>query len=480
MKNIIFIILILALYFSVSSTEGLTAELRGTVDVDMLYKNLSAGEDIEYNNKIIKGDLDLDRYYSAQFDGNSSVPCPRKIVIQDSVVDGNITCNNIIFLKAVEFINTTFIKDVCFCSSNFNDTVDFSQSKFRGFQAIFMGDTFMGSVNFKSTNFTGDDTQFVGSDFMSNVQFNDAIFKGGSVSFENSEFRDKTEFTNARFVVYNETKFGGSTFYKDAEFWYVNFKNAELKKVTFAGDAYFGGCIFEGDADFSMSQFEKEAFFRNTTFHNDINIKGAQFRRNAFFEKANLSDVSKIDLEDDTHFDKLYARWSTIENRISYDEDIYLYLIDNYKRLGWSMDADSCYYSYRDGYRENTYTITNGNNLFMTYFAKTIDWFSMIIYGYGVKPERPLTLIPLIILAFSLFFREIDHISSIDALSFSTTVFLSGTGRLFVETPSYEPALKNSRTVKSLSRIMFYFERILGLIIFAALIITISNTILRT
>jgi hypothetical protein len=78
MRNIISIALILALYFSVSSTEGLTEELRRTVDVDTLYKNLSLGLDIEYNNKIIKGDLDLNRYYNSQFDSNVNVPCPRE------------------------------------------------------------------------------------------------------------------------------------------------------------------------------------------------------------------------------------------------------------------------------------------------------------------------------------------------------------------------------------------------------------------
>ena len=96
--------------------------------------------------------------------------------------------------------------------------------------------------------------------------------------------------------------------------------------------------------------------------------------------------------------------WRRISS-LAYDKDhgetAYLLLIDNFKKLGFFEDADNCYYHYRNERRRD-----------LPRPYKPVDWILMALYGYGVRPIRPLIWAMIFFLAFGLFlfnFRRVHR-----------------------------------------------------------------------
>lgn len=489
------VILLQSAHASEDLIKGSQEEIQSDVFLEHVQEDIRGGSDINYDNKLIKGDLDLSRLdlpwklagpnYSIKF-----IPC--KIAITNSKIDGSVESGEIVFQRSVDFTNTIFNGSANFHDSEFNDDAYFDGATFCDY-FILSGSTFRGYTTFDSANFTGSPIQFDDSCFKGTASFYNVSFVG-QASFINSYFAEDTDYSKSKFRVL--PTFTNVTFNKDVEFRNSIFEDdADFTDAKFSQKAHFSNTIFKGDADFKAAQFVQDAFFRNVTLNKNLNFEDAKFNQDALFEKVKFNANGIINLND-TQLNKFYARWANIEGHLKYNEEAYLYLIANYKILGWHSDSNDCYYKYREDFGRIFYSTTwpcilpkNGNlwawrqswySLFGNSFNRIVDWFYMFIYGYGVKPERPLLLIPVVILVFSLFFWKVDRYPLLYALSFSTTVFLSGTGRLFVEAPKYEPSSKNSQALISFSRIMFNFERLLGMIIFVALIVAVSNTILRS
>lgn len=491
----VLVILLQSAHASDGLIEGSQEEIQSDEFLEHVQEDIRSGSDIKYDNKLIKGDLDLSRLdlpwklagpnYSINF-----LPC--KIAITNSKIDGSVESGEIIFQRSVDFTNTIFNGPANFNSAEFDDGANFNGATFCDC-SIFSDSTFKGYTTFNNANFIGDLLQFDNSYFKSAASFNNVSFIGPA-SFTNSYFAEDTVYSKSNFR--GQPTFKNVTFNKDVEFKNSVFEDgADFTDARFSQKAHFSNSIFKGNADFKAVQFVQDVLFRNVTLNKNLNFEDAKFNQDALFEKVKFNANGIINLND-TQLNKFYARWANIEGHLKYNEEAYLYLIANYKILGWHSDANDCYYKYREDFGRIFYSTTwpcilpkNGNlwawrqswySLFGNSFNRIVDWFYMFIYGYGVKPERPLLLIPVVILVFSLFFWKVDRYPLLYALSFSTTVFLSGTGRLFVEAPKYEPSSKNSQALISFSRIMFNFERLLGMIIFVALIVAVSNTILRS
>jgi uncharacterized protein YjbI with pentapeptide repeats len=472
------------------------------IDVISKMKN---GENICYDNKILKGDLDFRQLnltsrssaHESKEQLNHNSVFPYEISITNSTIEGKLFAKDISFLESVNFKNTTFIGEVSFENSEFKKGIDLSNADFKNTvifsQSSFSGDFICRNASFILPNF--DEAEFnctsiiLSKSTFFSASFKDARFLGSDLYFDESKFKGGTDFSRTEFhtfTTFMSSEFKEDTFFNDAKFLGYVFFN----KAIFYGPAEYSYTLFNSSAYFEKSQFRNYAFFRNTTFNGDVEFDESGFSNSAFFEEALFyNSVSLVQ----AHYEKFYARWNSLEDRLKYNDEVYLSLIANYKNVGWFEDANNCYYKYRIEYARQTYDLSlppiseltnHPRNYIIKWYSlllkvlyKITDYLFMVINGYGVKPSRPLILMLFIIPAFGLFYWKADNISFCSAMKFSIVVFLSGSGKLFVEAPDYKP--RSSSHLATLSIVAFYLERIAGMVIFIALLVAFSKTVLR-
>lgn len=424
-----------------------------------------------------------------------------------------------------------------FSGSTFNESIDFSNARFNR-SVCFRYCKFDGSAKFDSS-ISEIDSDFRESVFNKHAYFRSSLFNG-TAYFSNIKFNDYTDFSAAKFigpVVFLNTKFNdastfsGSVFNTDAIFWNSEFNgtmiswntefegiadfwdskfnnNFDFSESKFDNDALFDESLFNGDADFSASMFNSSAFFWLTDFNKDayftdcyfkeiICFNQSRFSKDAYFEGSNFGSNSILYLTG-SKINKIFLRWDNI-NKLGFDEEIYLSLIDNYRKLGWFEDADNCYYQFR----KEQYLHWNPFENPLMLLLNLSGW---LFYGYGKKPLYPLGWSVGSILVFGIFWytvgiREqkdaIDEYSSagdqiseeqypnlsiwrrihlvLKSLLFSATVFLSGT-KLFVDPPEIPIS---SPWSKSFIKGMFTLERVLGAFFSILFFIAIGATIVR-
>ena len=164
------------------------------VPASEILAKIERGEDVEYDNVIVKGDLDL---------GDKTL--------------GTVHFRDAIFQGSVNFGGTNFTGSASFIGANFSARADFGRSKFSGY-ADFLGAEFGGDANFGGAEFTGGYTYFLGAEFAGgNADFGGAKFTGGYANFWRAKFA------------------GGNADFLGAEFGgYANFLGAEFdKELTF-------------------------------------------------------------------------------------------------------------------------------------------------------------------------------------------------------------------------------------------------------
>jgi hypothetical protein len=285
---------------------------------------------------------------------------------------------------------------------------------------------------------------------------------------------------------FDRADFNQSEFKKDAIFEISHFVDADFSGATFSGYAGFKKTQFskkmvegrdidqEGKANFKDSQFSQGANFSDSRFCVSTNFSGSKFIGDAIFDGAIFNQNLSLNR---TRYEKLYIRWKSIaipksqwrflENghmgsQLDYNDAAYLLLIENFKNLGFFEDADNCYYNYRIERRRELPTL-----------YKPIDWILMALYGYGVKPLRPLVwliillVVSVLIHSASLFGNVGD--SSWAVLNTSLTVFFSGT--TLIEDPNH-PATWMLYWV-------FTIEKLLASLFFGLFLISVGRTIIR-
>ncbi len=438
---------------------------------------------------------------------------PLKIDIINSRIYGQMKGNGICFRKAVNFQNTLFFNELDLSDAIFQDKIDLSytisRKKIDFSNAIFQDEIDLSkTISMKEIGFSN----AIFNDFtcreasFSSALFEDAIFNSSNqINFEKSTFVD-LRFQSVYFesqANFDSCKFNGST-----DFSYTIFSSAPIfTEASFLGDILFNYAEFKEDVDFSHLSFDRSidcsdanfsnlADFSNTRFNNFALFRNADFRGDAFFDNARFNndaffDNASFDKDislNQTYYQRLYARWSCLEKGLKYNDEAFLSLIENYKNLGWFEDADNCYYKYRIEYARHAYDISlppisellNNPEDYITHWyyllnniiLKLVDFLFMVINGYGVRPFRPLILIIFIIPAFGFIYWYKDNVSFSSAIKFSAVVFLAGSGKLFVQAPDYKPK-------SSFKKVMFYLELIIGMVIFIALLVAFSKTVLR-
>ncbi len=530
MRNeLVFFTLLMLLFGHAQGLGESPKEVPNELDAASVLKDIGEkinnGEDIYYYNKTIKGDLDFGALNlsveSVPLESENKIGAkrvfPLKIEITNSRIDGQITWSNICFRKRVNFENTIFSKTVNFRGSVFLDKLYLKGAIFQKesylSEAIFQNEIDLSEAIFQNEI---DLSEATFKDFIcreasfASALFEGAIFNGSNAIFAKSAFED-AKFQGVRFE--SEADFSDCVFRGSTDFSYTRFSSGPIfMEAKFLGDAFFSYAQFMEDADFSVLSFDRLIDYSNAEFYNLANFKdskfnsyalfrNAKFEGNALFDNARFSNDAFFDNAtfaqdvslDQTYYQKLYARWRCLENGLKYNDEACLSLIENYKNLGWFEDANNCYYKYRIEYARQAYDLSlppiseltnHPRNYIIKWYSlllnsiyNFIDYLFMVINGYGVKPSRPLILMLFIIPAFGFFYWKADNISFFSAMKFSVVVFLSGSGKLFVEAPDYKP--RSSSHLATLSMVAFYLERIAGMVIFIALLVAFSKTVLR-
>jgi hypothetical protein len=138
-----------------------------------------------------------------------------------------------------------------------------------------------------------------------------------------------------------------------------------------------------------------------------------------------------------------------------------LSLIQNYKSLGWIYDSNECYLEYRRQARQELSGISWISDLLLWAF-----------YGYGVKPEWTIPWSILLVVLCTAFYMRNDNKKIGDAIVFSAVVFLSGTGKLLITEPKYEPKYR----IKW-AKIVFLVERLIGGLLIFMFFYAVTRTV---
>jgi len=541
------IIIIVVLWTLLATCNAISQDLvlpGGTVEAA-----IRCGDNANFDNCIIFGNLVLD---GAKIDGDvhfNNTTFSNGVKFNASCFNGCAYFNNCRFGGKADFSYSIFNKSAYYAGTNFDESTDFSnvhftsladfttcefnnQSNFQNCKfdgrSFFWDSRFIGPADFNESMFN-DEADFQGSEFSESagfihstfhktanfedlifqrsIAFSDSCFDQDAI-FSHSYFGDQIDFNYGKFNGY--VKFGNSHFNGNISFFDAEFDNsADFTASEFNGSSDFSNSIFKecayfsltnyhGPVDFGQGYFGKEAYFLDSCFDNNLSLINRQFIKDAVFEGTKIKGVLFLKR---SSYNKLYIRWFNI-NDLDYDDSAYLYLLDNFKKLGYYEDFDSCYYEYRIEHRKQSWPGTNP-------LMKYLDAFMQYSYGYGKKPLNALLGSLLVIGLFGLFWTIVgigksnadlimqDEYSSRDnvinkkpshysiikdrindflyATGFSATVFLSGT-KLFIDPPAVPDALY---LTPDLTRKIYILERILGGLFSILLFITISGTVMR-
>jgi len=446
-------------------------------------KIIKAGEPVTFDNYTIVGELNL-----------SILRIDSPVHFNNTLFRNSVKCNSTVFSNAAYFRYSNFNGNAYFSDSTFNQTADFGHSKFNGDAYFKWYSKFNGTADFELSTFN-QTADFGHSKFNGDAHFWNCNFKGdayfgfsnfnGYAGFSGSKFNGDADFRysnfNFQYVEFYNSKFNGL-----ANFWHSSFNGkAEFVYSNFNGGADFASSNFNGPAWFIMSVFSLSNF-NDANFNNITGFNDSQFVGEAIFDNAKFSKTLYLTR---TRYDKIYIRWYNINGGLGYDDATYMSLLKNFKDLGYFEDYDSCYFQYRKEHRGQPWPLVSGPDLPI---RKGIDVFLEWFYGYGTKPLNALYFSVAIIIVFGIFWRTIGlggpndvtveadfewekPVGPFDILSFSTTVFLSGT-KLFIDPPTIPKIKGRSR---SLLRKAFTFERILGAFFSILFFLAISGTVIR-
>ena len=471
------------------------------VPAQEIFEKIESKESVYYDGVRISGDLDLRSLPGAQV--------PNSFAVTNSTII-NATFTGATFAKDAVFWGTTF-ESASFDNAAFLGQADFSNTSFGN--ANFVAATFAQPVVFDAALFR-DDVSFADARFAKDAFFNEALFLANA-DFNYSDFDSYSYFASAKFVgdalfsdvdFFGPSDFSAASFFGSANFFQSRLSSPIFSDVIFYGPAQyglasfsglssFGGAVFAGEAGFNLARFsdaadfsgarfqdlalfgltkfEDIASFQQAQFGGDLNFKGGAIST-ILMDKASFSESSHI-IMNDTDFSRFKAHWSEIEDHVVWEPGAYLALVENYRRLGWSVDQDDCYYQYRrlDQARKGWG------------WSKAIDHLAWLSCGYGVRPGYAGVWSLLTIFIFALVFWRGDGIRKSakplhepaekyavpgrvtlrNALFFSTMIFISRGPNEFL------PVGRN--------RYYVILEGILGWLLLALFLVTLGRVMIR-
>ncbi len=338
-----------------SAGPGSAREDLEEVEAFDILSEMREGKAVERHHVRIVGVLDL-----RELDG----PVRSPVSIVDCEIRDLVWMEGVTFDAPVSFQETAFESMLLQSGVQFNGSADFSFAAFED-TVFFDGAIFGGEAEFCGTRF-GRDAYFSGSIFSGTSDFNFTRFAEEYVLFDNVHFLGDAHFEDAEFGRW--TNFYGSRFYQEADFLLA----------TFPGRSFFANVTFEGDANFASVEFSSFAEFEDSRFEGDFFLYGSTIS----YMKLNgtvFSEGSRVHLNN-TEIEGFVIPWRTVEEHLVFRDEVYMGLVENYKRLGWFQDADDCYYHYRKLAQER-----KGVG-----WSKAVDYLAWLSCGYGVRPDYTL------------------------------------------------------------------------------------------
>ena len=213
------------------------------------------------------------------------------------------TCfKNAKFRGDATFENATVAGGCLFTESEFEASADFDEGRFRD-DVSFAEASFVGPATFRGVEFEGgaavldDDTSFENADFGEDV-----VFRNGRFSYANftkTDFEGDADFERTKFT--DDAVFEGTVFSGMADFDEVVFDaDADFTNTTFRRTAVFRGCEFRGgtnyledDAVFERAVFGNDADFRDTLFES-ASFVDAAFEGNVDFTESEFTDSLRL------------------------------------------------------------------------------------------------------------------------------------------------------------------------------------------
>jgi hypothetical protein len=353
------------------------------VHASEILEKIAKGEDVDYDNVIIVGNLDLGNLNLPQDDFERRI-IAAKICIYGSLIEGDIYFNNSKFISKIDLSGTTFRGNANFNYSHFDSILSLRNASFLK------------------------DTDFSWAEFKSWLDLSNASFSKGAC-FDHAEIYD-----------YGDLSFGSFKGY------------ASFKDTVFSSYAFFNGAQFDNGACFYRAEFHRETRFGGARFLGYTNFNDSRFGDYAYFLGSEFQGPISLNR---TRIPDLMIDWSSIEGHLVYNEAAYQALIQRFWASGNFEDYYNSYYQFR--WLKQSYEPMG--------ITKATDILAWILCGYGVRPLRALASGFMIIILFGIIYwriklvprlnstnladshnREESTISAIEeAVYFSTMMFVT-------------------------------------------------------
>ncbi|MCX6673529.1 MAG: pentapeptide repeat-containing protein [Methanothrix sp.] len=315
---------------------------------------------------------------------------------EETIFDYSIFKNSCYFGENTTRNGAVFYKSSSFQFTEFNGYARFVYAKFYLYDKEY---TYFPGIHFRCAPCKENSklhSSFINSRFNDRIDFYKAIFEIDAY-FERVIFAKDSNFSSIRFdgiASFFRTKFGGDV--------------ASFENSIFNDDADFCGTFFSKYANFKSSKFAKEANFRATYFDGDALFNEANFNENFNLSESKLSflklsratfaERSLISLMDSI-FSQIDIPWGSIENRLyhdkyldynnSYNDGVYLSLIQSYERSGNFDDADAC----RVQYKKDMYQLSIKKRQLSAKWFPFVSYFvDKFFFGYGARLKYPFVI----------------------------------------------------------------------------------------
>ncbi len=224
-------------------SSGQISQSSSTNAIEII-KKIKAGENINFSNIRIKGDIDF-TLISPEYQESAETyrsEINSAIYFENCIFEGKVIAFKMDDKKNLHFVN--FNKNLSFVNCQFTNEVSFRDIIAEG------------TIN------------FVASKFHETVSFEGAIFKSVNISFAGTEFNEKTKFQRTYF-------FGNANFIKSKFNESVSFQHSEFSK-----EMNFRSCIVSGNCDFGSISSNESAYFNYASFNSETifnNKTGREF-----------------------------------------------------------------------------------------------------------------------------------------------------------------------------------------------------------
>lgn len=212
-------------------------------------------------------------------------------------------------------------------------------------------------------------------------------------------FSQMADFSNTEFWRY--AGFYDARFKGDARFTHASFKgSADFRSVVFAGDADFQVATFAGPdrprdatSGYSLGPTRYATHFSGSRFLGVARFSGAAFYVGTYFRGASFGGA--VELNGTASHGHLGIDWSQVHGRVTCTAPVYMRFIRAFRENGDSASEKACDYDFR------CFRMRADGSWLSAAFKRPGDWLAWITCGFGYKPERPIAVGVLIILAFA-------------------------------------------------------------------------------